>query len=230
MRAVWDKVGERFYETGCDRGMLYLQKDGIYPNGVPWNGLSNVTENPSGAEDNKVYADNIPYLNIKSAEEFGVTIECYTVPDEWGLCDGTAEFSPGIYFGQQTRHTFGLAYRTKIGNDTAGSNAGHKLHLVYGCSASTSEKSYSTVNDNPEATAFSYEATSIPVPVEGKDEDGNEYSPVSIITIDSRTTPKEIWKKIEDTLWGTDGEGDNDDGTNPRLPLPDDFKEIIAAG
>src|SRR4051794_5425199 len=165
---TWDNVGERSYETGVDRGVLYqLDAGGNYVDGVPWNGLTTVTESPSGAESNKQYADNTVYVNLVSAEEFGGTIEAYTYPDEFGQNDGTAEPSPGVSLGQQGRKPFGLVYRTRLGNDISGTDLGYKLHLVYGAQASPSEKAYSTINDSPEAIAFSWEITTTPVSVPG---------------------------------------------------------------
>lgn len=231
----WDQVGDRLYETGVDHGVLYPQKDGGYPLGVAWNGLTAVTESPSGAEDNALYADNMKYLNLKSAEEFGATIECYTYPDEWGACNGESELAPGITLGQQRRNTFGLSYRTKVGNDTEGEDYGFKIHLIYGASASPSEKSYSTINDSPEAITFSYEVTTTPVDVPGKDATGKPFKPVACVTIDSRKSDPEALAKLEAILYGTDEVKAADDedaveATEPRLPLPSELKEIFAAG
>lgn len=231
----WDQTGDRLYETGVDHGVLYPQKDGGYPLGVAWNGLTAVTESPSGAEDNALYADNMKYLNLKSAEEFGATIECYTYPDEWAACNGESELAPGITLGQQRRNTFGLAYRTKVGNDTEGEDYGFKLHLIYGASASPSEKSYSTINDSPEAITFSYEVTTTPVDVPGKDATGKPFKPVACVTIDSRKSDPEALAKLEAILYGTDEVKATDDeeavaATEPRLPLPAELKEIFAAG
>lgn len=210
---VWDETGKRFYETGVDHGVLYPQEGGVYPKGVAWNGLVSVSENPSGAEDNPVYADNIKYLNIKSAEELGLSIECYTYPDEWEACDGSAELIPGVNLGQQKRNTFGLSYRTKIGNDTDGEDHGYKLHMIYGCSASPSEKTYQTVNDSPEAMSLSYDITTTPVTIDG-------YRPVSSITIDSTKIGSEQLAKLEKILYG-------DTDTEARLPLPNELKTIL---
>lgn len=231
----WDQVGDRLYETGIDHGVLYPQKDGGYPLGVAWNGLTAVTESPSGAEDNALYADNMKYLNLKSAEEFGATIECYTYPDEWGACNGESELAPGITLGQQRRNTFGLSYRTKVGNDTEGEDYGFKIHLIYGASASPSERSYSTINDSPEAITFSYEVTTTPVDVPGKDATGKPFKPVACVTIDSRKSDPEAIAKLEAILYGTDevpadGDADPVAATEPRLPLPSELKEIFAAG
>lgn len=219
----WDQIGEKLYETGVDHGVLYPQKDGAYPMGYAWNGLTTVTESPSGAESTKLYADNMAYLNLKSAEEFGCTVECYTYPDEWAQCNGEAELLPGVMLGQQKRNTFGLSYRTKIGNDTDGEGHGYKLHLVYNGSSSPSEKSYGTINDSPEAILFSYEVTTTPIVVETKSEDGTSFKPVASITIDSTKTDPEALKKLEDVLYGTEN-------ANPRLPLPDELPTIMAAG
>lgn len=220
----WDQAGERFYETGVDHGVLYPQKAGAYPKGVAWNGLITVTESPSGAEDNPLYADNMKYLNIKSNEDYGATIECYTYPDEWAACNGEADLAAGVTLGQQRRNTFGLSYRTNIGNDTDGNDHGYKLHLIYGCSASPSEKSYSTINDNPEAITFSYEVTTTPIPVSGNDVDGNPFKPTAQITIDSTKVSPENLAALEKILYGSE------DGDDARLPLPDELRTIFAEG
>lgn len=231
----WDKTGERLYETGCDHGVLYPQKDGGYPLGIAWNGLVNVTESPSGAEDNALYADNMKYLNLKSAEEFGATIECYTYPDEWAACNGESDIAPGVTLGQQRRNTFGLSYRTKVGNDTEGEDYGFKIHLIYGGSASPSEKSYGTVNDSPEAITFSYEVTTTPVDVPGKDANGKPYKPVACVTIDSTKVNADALARLETILYGSDeipgvDGGDPTPAVDPRLPLPEELKEIFAEG
>lgn len=209
----WDKTGERFFETGVDHGVLYIYDSDtrVYKDGVPWNGLVTVNETPSGAEPNPQYADNIKYLNLFSAEELGVTIEAFTYPDKFAECDGSVDVEKGLTLGQQARKMFGLAYRTKIGNDVKGNDAGYKLHLLYGCKASPSERSYSTINDSPEAITFSWELSTTPIPVEG-------HQPTALITIDSRTYSKAKLKKLEDMLYGTED-------TEPKLPLP---AEIIA--
>lgn len=219
----WDQAGERLYETGVDHGVLYPQKSGAYPKGVAWNGLISVTESPSGAEDNPLYADNMKYLNIKSNEDYGATIECYTYPDEWSACNGEADLAVGVTLGQQRRNTFGLSYRTNIGNDTEGNDHGYKLHLVYGCSASPSEKGYSTINDSPEAITFSYEVTTTPIPVDGKDLDGNPFKPTAVITINSTKVDPEDLAELEKILYGSEEE-------DARLPLPDELKTIFAEG
>lgn len=219
-RLIWDAVGQKTYETGVDHGVLYVQRDGKYPKGVAWNGLTSVQQSPSGAEDTALYADNIKYLNMKSAEELGLTIGCYTYPDEWMECDGTAELVPGVMLGQQGRRNFGLCYRTKIGNDTEGDEFGYKLHLIYNCSASPSDKSYNTVNDSPDAIEFSYEVTTTPIPVDG-------YRPIASVEIDSTKVSKEALAALEEKLYGKAGEGDEND---PYLPLPEELMEIFSVG
>lgn len=207
----WDQVGERLYETGVDRGVLYTPVGGVYSSGVAWNGLVSVSEAPSGAEATAQYADNIKYLNLVSAEEFGATIEAFTYPTEWGQHDGSAAPSIGISVGQQARKPFGLAYRTRLGNDVSGTDFGYKLHLVYGALAAPSEKAFTTINDSPEAITFSWEITTTPVPVTG-------FKPTAILTIDSTKVSASSLQTLEDALYGTAG-------TSPRLPLPD---EVIA--
>lgn len=214
-RIVWDKIGERLYETGVDRGVLYPQdNEGTYPLGVPWNGLSSVSESPSGAEPTPIYADNMKYLNLMSVEEFGATIEAYTYPDEFEACDGSAELAPGVTIGQQERKLFGLSYRTKIGNDVEGDNLGYKLHLVYGALASPSDRTYETINDTPDAITFSWEVMTTPVPVEG-------YRPTASLEIDSTKVDAAKVKEIEDILYGTEEK-------EARLPLPDEILTILA--
>lgn len=214
---VWDEVGDRLYETGVDHGVLYLPNpEGDYDNGVAWNGLTNVTESPSGAEPNAQYADNIKYLNLFSAEEFGATIEAFTYPDEFAQFDGLATPSPGVSIGQQSRRTFGLSYRTKIGNDLLGDDYGYKLHLVYGAMASPSEKAYNTINDSPEATTFSWEVSTTPVSVPG-------MKPTSIITIDSTQVDADTLAALELILYG-------DDAVDPALPLPGTIITMFAGG
>jgi hypothetical protein len=212
MKLVWDKVGERFYEAGTDHGVLYIpDAQGNYSIGYAWNGLTGVTESPSGAEANPQYADNIKYLNLISAEEFGGTIEAFTYPDEFGQCDGTASPVPGLAIGQQSRKQFGLSYRTKVGNDTSGQDFGYKLHLVYSALAAPSEKAYATINDSPEALTFSWEFTTTPVDVPG-------YKPSATLVLDSTKVDATALAQLEDLLYGTAGQ-------DPRLPLPE---EVIA--
>ena len=216
MRIDWDQDGQRLYETGVDRGVCYPMNDqGVYTPGVAWNGLSAVNEKPSGAEASAVYADNIKYLNLMSAEEFSAGIEAYTYPDEFAKCDGSAEIATGVYIGQQPRKKFGLSYRTVLGNDTKDREYGYKIHLVYGCMAQPSEKGYSTINDSPEAITFSWEITTTPVSVTG-------FKPTAIITIDSTKTTKAKMEALEAILYG----GEN---TDARLPLPDEVKTLMAA-
>lgn len=210
-RLDWDKVGERVFETGVDRGALYVPSNGVYSTGVAWNGLTTVTETPSGAEASPQYADNIKYLNLTSAEEFGATIEAFTYPAEFAQFDGAVVLHGGVALGQQVRRTFGLSYRTRIGDDLVGTDAGYKLHLVYGCQAAPSERAYTTVNDSPEALAFSWELTTTPVSVTG-------HKPTALVTVDSTKVGSAALTTLENALWGTAG-------TNPRLPLPD---EVIA--
>ena len=217
-RLEWDKTGERVYESGVDHGVLYVMDGtGAYGTGVVWNGLTAVTESPSGAEPNPQYADNIKYLNLISAEEFGATIEAFTYPKEFEQCDGTASLAPGITIGQQTRKTFGFSYRTKVGNDVEGQDAGYKLHLVYGALAAPSERAYSTINDSPEAITFSWEVTTTAVAVEG-------HKPTAILTIDSTLVDEADLTALEDLLYGpTTGAG------TPKLPLPAEVMAIINA-
>lgn len=205
-KLVWDQTGERIYETGVKNGVLYVQEAGAYPKGVAWNGLTAVTESPSGAEPSPLYADDIKYLNLMSAEEFGGTIEAYTYPPEFKACNGEAVANKGVSLGQQPRKTFGLCYRTTVGNDVDGNEYGYKLHLVYGCLASVSEKAYSTINDSPEAITFSWEFSTTPVTVEG-------FKPTSIITVDSTEVGPEKMAALEAVLYGTESE-------EAYLPLP----------
>lgn len=229
MKLKWDQVGERYFKTGVDHGVIYPQKEGKYPKGAVWNGLTNVTENPSGAEDNKQFADNMPYLNLKSAEEFGLTIECFMYPDEFKQCNGEAELLEGVSMRQQRRNTFGFSYRTKIGNDTEGEDYGFELHLVYGCSAAPSEQSNSTINDSPEAATFSFEVSTTPVQVSGKDPvTGKPFKPTSHIVIDSTKVDETTMATLESILYGSNGTGEGS-GTDPRLPLPDELKELLTA-
>lgn len=193
----WDASGEHKYETGVDHAVLYpIDENGDYSNGYAWNGISSVNESPSGAEATPVWADNIKYLNLYSAEEFGATIEAYTYPDEFAECDGSAESAPGVYIGQQSRKTFGLAYRSRIGNDTMGDEYGEKIHLIYGAKASPSQRSYSTVNDSPEAATMSWELTTTPIAVSG-------MKPTSLITIDSTKTDAAKFEQLKQILYGT---------------------------
>jgi hypothetical protein len=212
-KIVWDNAGERFYETGVKNGVLYVYDKGAYTKGVAWNGLTAVTESPSGAEATALYADDIKYLNLMSNEEFGGTIEAYTYPDEFKACNGEAELTTGVVIGAQSRKTFGFCYRTTIGNDTEGNDFGYKLHLVYGALASVSEKAYATVNDSPEAITFSWEFTTTPVAVAGQ-------KPTSIVTIDSTKVDAEKLALLEAKLYGTESE-------EPTLPLPDDIITIM---
>lgn len=213
----WDGVGEKRYETGVDHGVLYIPNgSGVYDDGVAWNGLQSVTESPSGAEPNAQYADNLKYLNLTSAEEFGATIEAFTYPDEFNEFDGSASPVPGVRIGQQSRKSFGLSYRTKIGNDVEGDDLGYKLHLVYGATASPSEKAYSTVNDSPEPITFSWEIATVPVQVPG-------FKPTSIITIDSTEVDAGDLQDLEDFLYGTAG-------TDPSLPTPAALIAIFGTG
>jgi hypothetical protein len=219
-RLAWDKVGERFYETGVDRGVLYIpNSSGVYNNGFAWNGLVSVTESPTGAEANPQYADNIKYLNLLSAEEFGATLEAFTYPDEFGQCDGTAEPEPGVSLGQQSRKTFGLSYRTRKGNDLEGTDHGYKLHLVYGALAAPSEKAYTTINDSPEAITFSWEITTTPVEV--GEIGGVTYKPTASLTIDSTKVNSSSLEQLEDMLYGTAG-------TDPELPTPAEVVALFA--
>lgn len=214
-KLVWDNTGERFYETGVDRGVLYpLSEAGKYEKGVAWNGLTAVTESPSGAEPTALYADNIKYLSLMSTEEFGATIEAYTYPDEFAQCDGSADLVAGVTLGQQARKTFGLCYRTKIGNDTEGDDHGYKLHLLYGCQASPSEKGYQTINDSPEAITFSWEVTTTPVNVDG-------FKPTACVTIDSRKADKAKLEALEKILYG------GDDLAEPRMPMPSELATLM---
>lgn len=214
-RIIWDNVGERYYETGVKMGVLYpMQSDGTYSKGVAWNGLTSVTESPSGAEATPLYADDIKYLNLVSAEEFGATIEAYTYPDEFAECDGSASLVAGVRIGQQTRKTFGLCYRTTMGNDVEGNGYGYKLHLIYGCLAAPSEKAYSTINDSPEAITFSWEVNTTPVNVTG-------HKPTAQITIDSTKADAAKLAALEDLLYGTES-------VEAKLPMPDEIAALFA--
>ena len=212
---VWDAAGKRFYETGVKKGVLYVQDDkGTYPKGVAWNGLTGVTESPSGAEANPIYADDMKYLNLYSAEEFGATIEAYTYPDEFAECDGSAELTAGVTIGQQKRKAFGMCYRTVLGNDVTGEDYGYKLHIIYGAMASPSEKAYATVNDSPEAITFSWEVTTTPVNVEG-------MKPTASLVIDSTKVDASKLSALEAILYGSEN-------TDPRLPLPNEIKTLMS--
>lgn len=209
---TWDQTGEKLYETGVQKGVLYPMDGAVYGKGVAWNGLTAVNETPSGAESTKLYADDIKYLDIRSAEEFGATIEAYSSPEEFDACDGTAELAGGVNIGQQNRKGFGFCYRSTIGNDTEYNNYGYKLHIIYGLTASPSERSYSTVNDSPEAATLSWEVSSTPVNVAG-------FKPTSIVTINSKKINAEALKEIEDALYGTVE-------VEPKILLPDEIKAI----
>lgn len=221
-KIVWDSTGERLYETGVKNGVLYPQSNGTYPKGVAWNGLTAVTESPSGAEATALYADDMKYLNLYSAEEFGATVEAYTYPEEFGECDGSATIAKGVQIGQQTRKAFGMCYRTVVGNDTDGEAHGYKLHIIYGAMASPSEKAYATINDSPEAITFSWELTTTPVNVTGK-------KPTASIVIDSTKADPIKLAALEAILYGKDPttSGGND-GEEPRLPLPDEIATLMA--
>lgn len=220
-KLVWDQTGDRLYETGVSKGVLYpIQSDGAYSKGVAWNGLSSVTESPSGAEANPIYADDMKYLNLLSAEEFSATIEAYTYPDEFAECDGSADIATGVSIGQQKRKVFGLCYRTVLGNDVDSNDHGYKLHLIYGCMAAPSEKAYTSINDSPEAITFSWEVSTTPVNVTG-------FKPTASITIDSTKAKKEKLTALEEILYGKDG---SDTSANARLPLPDEIATLMSEG
>lgn len=212
-KLTWDASGERLYETGVKQGVLYVMDSNSYGNGVAWNGLTAITESPSGAESTPLYADDIKYLDLRSTEEFGATIEAYTYPDEFAACDGSASLADGVSIGQQARKMFGLCYRTTVGNDTDGTDHGYKLHLIYGATASPSEKAYETINDSPEAITFSWEITTTPVSVTG-------FKPTASITIDSTKADPTCLAALEEKLYGGAS-------TEPTLPLPDEVKTIM---
>ena len=223
MKLVWDKTGEHYYETGVKNGVLYpMSTSGTYPKGVAWNGLTAITESPSGAEATALYADDIKYLNLMSNEEFGATVEAYTYPDEFAECDGSASLTEGVYIGQQARKTFGLCYRTTLGNDSKGNDYGYKLHIIYGAMASPSEKAYSTINDSPDAITFSWELTTTPVAVAN-------FKPTASLTIDSTKVDPEKLATLEEILYGKDGTGEDHStgAVDPRLPLPDEIANIM---
>ena len=212
-KLIWDKTGERLYETGVNKGVLYVQdENGAYPKGVAWNGLTAVTESPSGAEATPLYADNIKYLNLMSAEEFGATIEAYMYPDEFGACNGEAELAGGVAIGQQARKTFGMSYVTKVGNDI-NSELGYKIHIIYGALAAPSEKAYATVNDSPEAITFSWEVTTTPVEVTG-------FKPTATLVIDSTKVDAEKLAALEAKLYGSESE-------EASLPLPNEILTLV---
>jgi hypothetical protein len=212
-KLVWDQTGQRLYETGVKYGVLYVLDGAAYSKGVAWNGLTAVTESPSGAEPTDLYADDIKYLSMLSAETFGATIEAYTYPDEFMVCDGSATLTEGVYIGQQSRKAFGMCYRTAIGNDVDNNDHGYKLHLLYGCMASPSEKAYTSINDSPEAITFSWEITATPVNVTG-------HKPTACLTIDSTKVDATKLKALEDILYGTAED-------EARMPLPDEIAELM---
>lgn len=213
-KIVWDKNGERLYETGVKNGVLYVMDDtGVYGNGVAWNGLTAVTESPSGAEATPLYADDVKYLNLVSAEEFGATIEAYMYPTEFEACDGSASIATGVTIGQQSRKTFGLCYKTTVGNDIANNAYGYKLHIIYGCLAAPSEKAYATINDSPEAITFSWEVSTTPVEVTG-------FKPTATVVIDSTKVDAEKLAALEAVLYGTESE-------EPKLPLPNEIVTLV---
>lgn len=214
-KIVWDNTGERLYETGVRNGVLYpIQTEGTYSKGVAWNGLISVTESPSGAEATPLYADDIKYLNLISAEEYGSTIEAYTYPDEFAECDGSTSIATGVNIGQQPRKTFGMCYRTVVGNDVENDNYGYKLHLVYGALAAPSEKAFSTINDSPEAITFSWEVSTTPVNVTG-------FKPTASLTIDSTKVDAAKLASLEAILYGSESE-------EARLPLPDEIATLMS--
>lgn len=213
-KLVWDQSGKRLYETGVDHGVLYpIQTDGVYSKGVAWNGLTAVTESPSGADVNDIYADNMKYLGLVGAEKFGATVEAYTYPDEFAECDGSVELVKGATIGQQNRKVFGMVYRTVIGNDVDGNEHGYKLHLIYGATAAPSEKAYNTINEDPEAITFSWELSTTPVNVTG-------HKPTASLTIDSTKADPTKLAELEKILFG-------DTETEPHLPLPDEIAQLL---
>lgn len=225
MKLVWDKTGEHIYETGVKNGVLYPQQTGgAYTKGVAWNGLTAVTESPSGAEATALYADDIKYLNLMSAEEFGATVEAYTYPDEFAECDGSATIATGVSIGQQKRKAFGMCYKTVLGNDVDGNEHGYKLHIIYNAMAAPSEKAYATINDSPEAITFSWELTTTPVSVSG-------FKPTASLVIDSTKADADKLAALEEILYGKDGTGEDKKtgAVDPRLPLPDEIATLMAA-
>ena len=217
-RLEWDKSGERLFETGIEKGVLYPITNGQYQKGVAWNGLTAFTESPSGAENTDLYADNIKYLSMQSAETFGGTIEAYMYPDEFAECDGSANVADGVTIGQQTRKGFGFCYRTKVGNDTDGNEHGDKIHIIYGCKCSPSEKNYQTINDSPDAITFSWEVNSTPVNV-------TNYKPTSCLVIDTTKISEAALTAIEDVLYGKNGE--DAAATDPKILMPDEVIALI---
>lgn len=215
MKIIWDESGKRFYETGVNQGVLYVEENGQYPNGVAWNGLVGVTESPSGAEPKPLYADNIKYANFTTLEELAATVEAYTYPDEFGLCDGSYEIAPGVLIGQQKRKAFGLSYKTVLGNDVDGDDLGYKLHFVYGAKAAPSEKNYQTINDSPDAITFSWELSTTPVPVTGA-------KPTASLVIESTKVDPAKLAALEAIVYGTEGAA-------PRLPFPDEIAAIFVS-
>lgn len=217
-RLIWDAEGERIYETGTKRGVLYKKTaSGSYGTGVAWNGLTGVTESPSGAEETALYADDIKYLSLRSAEEFGATVEAYTYPDEWAECDGSAALADGVYIGQQVRRGFGMCYRTVMGNDAQGDNYGYKLHIIYNAMAAPSQRAYSTINDSPSAITFSWELKTTPVSF------GENLRPSSTLTIDSTLCDPDVLAAIEDKLYGTAD-------SQPTLPTPEWIISQVGSG
>ena len=226
-KLVWDKVGERLYETGTKMGVLYpIDTSGAYSKGVAWNGLTGVTESPSGAEATALYADDTKYLNLISTEEFAATVEAYTYPDEFAECDGSAEIAPGVYAGQQSRKMFGLCYRTVLGNDVDNEEYGYKLHMVYGCKAAPSEKGYSTINDSPDAVTFSWELSTTPVEITTLI-NGKKLKPTACLTLDSTKVDAKKMAALEEILYGKDPDESNAEGLIPRLPLPDEVIQLM---
>lgn len=217
-KIVWDETGKKLYETGVKNCVLYVQDDkGAYSNGVAWNGITGITESPSGAEASPLYADDIKYLTLRSAEEFGATVEAYMYPDEFAECDGSADISTGVTVGQQKRKAFGLCYRTTLGNDVSENDYGYKIHIIYGATASPSEKAYTTINDSPEAVTFSWEITTTPVVV------GTGFKPTASVTIDSTKVDATKLAALEEVLYGSEAE-------EPRLPLPAELMTMFAEG
>ena len=213
-KLIWDEVGHRLYETGVSQCVLYVQEGGAYPKGVAWNGVTNISEKPSGAEASPLYADNIKYLNLISTEEFSASIEAYMYPDEFAQCDGSAELAKGVSIGQQPRKAFGLSYKTALGNDEQGQEYGYKLHLIYNALAAPSEKAYATINDSPEAITLSWELTTTPVAVDG-------HKPTALVTIDSTKVDAEKLAALEAILHGSEAE-------EARLPLPTEIQQLFA--